>query len=157
MWKNIYIRRLGYTFPVIWEILRAGLQVSLGDFNMGRHFQKRAKLKVVTRHYDPCVYGNKGHNGVQKKSTWPISLLAGRPVLRTGFKITDNYGAKPQSLTIYRNQSHPFRTYTALFRFTRSSSHLPRRGWGMGGGGGRGQRSGGLRVDVIFEQSLTRS
>ena len=76
MWKNIYIRRLGYTFPVIWEILRAGLQVSLGDFNMGRHFQKRAKLKVVTRHYDPCVYGNKGHNGVQKIQFGPFLYVA---------------------------------------------------------------------------------
>ena len=31
------------------------------------------KLNFVARHYDPCVQGNSGHNGVRQNSTWPIS------------------------------------------------------------------------------------
>ena len=41
---------------------------------MGHHIMKWAKLNLVARHYDPYVPEHKGHNCVQKNSTWPISL-----------------------------------------------------------------------------------
>ena len=50
------------------------------ELYMGRHINKWAKLNFVARHYDPYDPRHKGHYGVRKNSTWPVSIC-GNPYL----------------------------------------------------------------------------